>query len=256
MSPDRPQIRPRVRLTGFEGGPLILYGDLTCGLLTVQAAGSDCGIKERVSDVAVVGPKEAYAVTDNTVYRFDGVAWQKLDVLDKPGRVQARAIWANSELIAVAANDQQIYFKPAAASRFELQPGVPAGDYLALWGRNASDIWAGTSGGQIAHYSQGKWKTEGWIDPPLTDCQMEYKRDVLGMWGTRDVVYAYSERRVLRLSGGEQEVASFCRRGTRIADVKGRGSEEVFIAIVDNAKETACGNFFIVWYDGMTLRQF
>ncbi|MCG8555439.1 MAG: hypothetical protein MJD61_09165, partial [Proteobacteria bacterium] len=201
----------------------------------VQPERSDCGINERVNDVAVIGPSEAYAVTDNAVYQFDGSAWQRLDVLDQRSKVQARAIWASSELVAVAANDQQIYFKPASARKFELQGGVPAGDYLSLWGHNARDIWAGTSGGQIVRYSQGKWTPEGWIDPPSTDCQMEYKRDVLGMWGTRDVVYAYSERRVLRLSGREQKVASFCRRGTRSTDVKGRGSEEVFIAIVDNA---------------------
>ena len=86
---------------------------------------------------------------------------------------------------------------------------------------------------------------------------MEYKRDVLGMSGKRGVVYAYSERRVLQLTGKEREVTSFCRRGTRIADIMvERGAEEAFLAIVDKARETACGNFFVVWYDGIGLRQF
>jgi hypothetical protein len=109
-----------------------------------------------VLDVWGTGPDDVYAVTygaDRLVH-FDGTSWNAVALPSNPGFLQA--IWGDSDgtLIAVGANGEAWHREQGVWRR---DATLPFGGYRALHGSSASDVFAVTDEGTVAHYDGLRW---------------------------------------------------------------------------------------------------
>ena len=109
-----------------------------------------------VVDVWGTGPADLYAVTygANPVVQFDGTSWNPVAFPSAPAPLQA--IWGDGEgtLVVVGANGEAWHREQGIWRR---DPTLPYGGYRAVHGSSASDVFAATEQGTIAHYDGARW---------------------------------------------------------------------------------------------------
>lgn len=133
-----------------------------------------------IDDVWGTGPDDLYAVVSGAarIAHFDGTGWNPVAFPSAPASLQA--IWGDSDgtLIAVGANGEAWHREQGMWRR---EPTLPFGAYRSIHGSSASDVFAATEQGTIAHYDGRRWAP---VRTPGVDTSA-----VRGTWTTPSCTY-------------------------------------------------------------------
>jgi hypothetical protein len=157
-------------------------------------------------------------------------------------------VWASKETVVVVADAGKIFRQQGTTLRQELN--VPDGDYRAVWGFSATDIWAGNQGGQLVHFDGTSWSV-GLTLP--TDCP-----GIRSLWGRDGTLFFTTDHSFGMLRGDELRVlADYPCDGSRsVMGLWGNSKEEVFFATQANDQiDDACSGIQLSWFDGATVKR-
>jgi hypothetical protein len=222
----------------------VLIGEESCGGISmISMDGSkECGpeVTQPMLDVYGVSADLAYAVFGNQVLKYDAGTWSEFATLSET----VYAVWADAETI-VAVGPRQSAFLKAGAADFTALENVPAGDYSAVWGTSATDLWLANRA-QLVHYDGSDWETFTTPEAPGD-----------GIWGDGERVY-YRGGGLGRLDQtAETLIAASDVPYGRVRGLWGRSATEVFVAVRDpDFDQYACGGAFILWFDGTEFHRF
>lgn len=243
-------------LTGFPSGPLLLTGFSDCGLAFIDGPASGACLIPR-DDFAnpvrafAVDSDHAYAVLGPTVFEFHQDRFDEIAQLPE----DTGALWADSELVVLAGGNQAVYTKHAGETSFTPLPNVPAGNYTAVWGFSANDLWFSNTAGQLVHYDGSKFQ--------VLELGIEELNDwgASALWGSGDTLYWLSTTTFGRVRGGKSEslltLPPFPEVNMTLSGLWGRSETEVFLTGSDFALDSfACGAQFLLWFDGAEFHRF
>lgn len=249
---------------GFPSGPLLILGTLVnqvLGTVAYQTGiyfvdGSNLTFQTPVTwtrGVFVVGTDRAFASDLGSLLKYSAGTWSTV------GETTCclGAVWADSQSVVVVGENQTILMQSGSGPLTAL-PNVPAGDYASVWAFGASDIWAGNTVGQLAHYDGKAWK----IIPTGS-------RDIGGsgvskLWGADGILYFMTATEMGRWNGSSVDMLLEPPAGTDLSvypgnftGMWGRSAQEVFVAMGDRRYlDYACGGSFMLWFDGSQFHQF
>jgi len=247
-----------MRLSGFASGPLLLTGFLPdqLGIWRITQAGEvafDAPLE--VARPVTVGADTAYAFSLDKFYRFADDKWAEYLTLPAP----AQGLWADEDRVLLVGGNQAVFQKNTADADFAAIPGVPAGDYTAVWSFAANDTWVGNQAGQLVHYDGSKWTVFETGSKDITGA------GIVQLWGSSDgqlFFRTYTEfgrydgkqvELLLELpADGDPSLARVITGG-----LWGLSSKEVFLSVTDKQfNKYACGGQFMLFFDGTTLHPF
>jgi hypothetical protein len=241
---------PYVGLTGFPQGPLVVYGDFSCGVMLVENGEVTCSAGVYfVREVFVVNDSLAYAVYDNRVIHYDGANWTQLgEPLDTAEEFLPRDIWANEQTVVIVEQQNVFFYDPDAAGFYRPQ-GIPAAQYRSVWGFAGDDIWIGTSGGELLHFDGSQWRVVAAVD-----------RSIRGLWGDSGELFLHTGNSFARLEGDRIQIltkwSDDAVDNVYVTRLWGNSATEVFLSILDTTAQSSCGSAYVVWYDGRDFRRF
>lgn len=241
---------PNLHLRGLPAGPAVLVG-LQCGIALLDSDGNGtCSTPLQglpPADVFGVSSDHAYAIDDARVLEYTGGTWQELATLPNA----AEAIWADDQNIVAVGFNQAVYLN--TGSGFNAMAGVPAGDYVSVWAFAVNDIWLGNRVGQLVHFDGASWS----VLPSGST------RSIDGLWGAEGQLFFRTAREFGRSDGHTAEIllagpgADADNPRIEIGGLWGRSAKEVFVSLVDaNFQDYACGEHFMVWFDGDEFHEF
>jgi hypothetical protein len=242
-------------LGGFQGGKLLVAGSfdnrsgaafLDEGGLVFQAEIS-YPFGGFVADGNVVGGELAYAVGGN-VLEYSAGTWSKVG----EGNFVYSA-WSDGKTTIAVGADQLILMGPVGGQLKPLK-GVPAGDYEAVWGFAANDLWLGNSAGQLVHFDGSTWEAH----------QASARSSIQQLWGVDGTLYFSTAVEFGRWNGTSAEILLAPAAGTDVNRSKGklgrfwgRSVNEVFIPVRDERyKSYICGTAFMLFFDGALFHWF
>jgi len=240
-----------MRLTGFVDGPLVLYGEATCGIRFLSAGAAQCSAGASFAQsVHTVRPDLAYAVQNDRVLWYQGGLWTQLgDPLQPAGQVQGQSVWSNGDASVVAATQGRV-FVASGTSTFVAQPKVPPNDFRSAWGFATDDLWVGDSAGNLVHGDGSAW-TVAWTDPACGG------RPIRGMWGHRGSLYFYTDSSVgVRDASGVRTIFDEgCNAPDVVTGLWGNSPSEVFFVVRRGGPVSpACGVASVFLFDGLAAR--
>jgi len=245
--------------SGFPGGPLLMSGTLAdqAGIYFVDGSNLAFQTAMRTTNGAfVAGSDLAYVIdgTDGTrLLKYSAGTWSTFGEATS----SLRAVWADSQSVVVVGDNQTILMRSGDGPLTAL-PNVPAGNYYSVWAFGASDIWTGNSIGQLVHYDGKGWKvifTGSLLAPGAT---------IGKLWGADGIVYFITGWEMGRWNGSSVDVLLEPPAGTDFTaypgyftGLWGRSAQEVFVAMWDRRYlDYACGENFLLWFDGSQFHQF
>jgi hypothetical protein len=162
-----------------------------------------------------------------------------------------RGLWANDEIVVAAGWNQSLYVKRATGSAFEPLPGVPAGNYASVWGFASDDLWFGNQSGQLVHCDGAAWT--------VVEAETQEKA-ISNLWGSEGQLFFLTQSEIGRLVGTKPELLipmDPSEPRITMRDVWGLSPKEVFVSVVDpEFKQYACGETFMLWFDGTEFHDF
>jgi hypothetical protein len=239
------------KLTGFPNGPLVLVSDVVSFFWNgVATSITTSGL---VTTAFVVRAGLGYAAVDGLVLKYAGEQWTAIAQLPTP----PVALWADDYTI-VAVASQDVYVKTDATNEFVLLPNVPAAAYISVWGFGSNDLWIGNNANQLLHYDGATWETIP------TGSQDSSALGILGMWGSGGQLYFHTASEVGRWKDGVVNILLGPILSNNdppltpsITGISGLSPSEVFVALSDPAYGAfACGDVFMLWFDGSAFHQF
>ena len=243
-------------LTGFPGGPLLMHGVLAddYGLfLLADGAPRNVWKLHGSTSVFVTGPKRAYALDAETVLEWSGDAFRPIATLTSA----ANAIWADDEVIVVVGNDQSLLVRPTSGGDFRAVPDVPAGNYTAVWGFAADDLWLGNLPGQLVHYDGKSFQI---VDAALAN---EPDPAIRGLWGSNGQLFFRTTYQFGRVARGAARAERLLQNSggdvprIHVTGMWGRSQDELFLTLMDEGyAKYRCGGLFTVVYDGAEFHAF
>jgi hypothetical protein len=255
-------------LSGFLNGPLIVstaFDAIDCSVRLINEQGLDyctSGTPANVMSVFGVSESIAYAIgNDEYVYRYDNsdpaLGWKPYgETLGERGSVFAESLWADSSTVVIGASGQQVFLYREGNPKPDILTGPLIGESAEVWAFSETDIWR-YSREQLAHYDGFEWEIVWTSDE--SDLSNECFGQI-GIWGSDGVLYFHNKHRFYRWNGTEVELlASWPCQGNFVAiyDIWGNSASEVFLNVTDHniERKDSCGDKFILWFDGVTLRQ-
>jgi len=238
-------------LTGFPDGPLLEYGNSACAISFVEGTAKHCsGAGSRATAVSIVDSRLAYAVYDDRVLRFDGSFWvQWADVLSGGGDpTYAWGVWASKDTVVVVADAGKIFRQQGPT--LQLQAAVPPGDYRAVWGFGATDIWSGNQLGELVHFDGQSWSVAAKLPGECAG--------IRSLWGHDDTLFFTTDHAFGRWRLGVTEILGdfACDGPQAVMGVWGNSKEEVFFATQANERvNEACSGVLLIWFDGTAVKQ-
>ena len=244
---------------GLPDGPLLVTGAL---YQWYGAAWVDKGSLVFARDVGqpngavtagkiATGQNLAYVIDGRDLLMDSGDHWSTVATTDSA----FYSVWTDGTTVIAAGSDQTVVMGPRDGSLSAI-PGVPVGDYHALWAFAADDIWIGNSVAQLVHYDGSKWQvypsgSEDASGPGITQ-----------LWGASGTLYFSTRYEFGRWNGSNAEMllqppAGFRSPATQFGRFWGRSSSDVFIPFRDSRyRDYACGSAFVLWYDGVSFHAF
>lgn len=237
-------------LTGIWRGPLIEYGSSACAIAFIDGKQMTCSAaSSQVSSVFMVDDQLGYAVYGDRLLRYDGTLWTqdgpKLEPANQ-GQAIARAVWASTDTVVIAANAGRIYL--GTGPQMDLQADVPDGDYAAAWGFAPDDLWVGNDAGQLVHFDGEHWKVGATLPG---DCGA-----IRSLWGSDGVLFYATNHSFGYLEHGRPKaLADYgCDSTITVKGMWGNSNREVFFATQDyQMLDAPCARIELSWFDGSAL---
>lgn len=235
-------------LTGFEGGALMVgQPECAAALVDVDSGMTNCTLAAAsdpfVRRSFVVNESLAYLIDPAGLHEYRAGAWSLLDDA-LPDTINA--VWANDEVVYLA-GEFQPYVWDQHRSELRALSNAPAARYTAVWGFAGDDVWFGNSAGQLTHYD-GDGFSRGQIPSGI-----EYP-GITALWGDAGQLFFSMYDRFGRVTP-ELELETLLAAQT--LGFWGTSPNEVFLAVGDSAYEnTACGEAFLLYFDGSAFHRF
>ncbi len=252
-----------LRVRGVPNGPLVLAGVLDelhhgvsfldDGVLTPQPEAATESARvfvagERIYSLAV-GPEMDVIERTTRILMYDAGDWSELVELSEP----VRDLWANETLVSVVGANQAFLIGDPETGEFEQLPGVPAGDYNAVWGFGADDLWAGNTAGQLVHYDGENWRVV------QTGASADY--GIQRLWGVSGRLYFTTANELGRFDGEKVELLVTPDEAPELdltfTGLWGLSENEVFLSLLaGDYDDYRCSSYFAAWFDGEELHLF
>ena len=237
-------------LTGFPYGPLVEYGNSACAISFIEGTVNRCsGAGSRATAVSIVDAQVAYAVYDDRVLSFNGSFWVQwggvLSGKDDP--TYTWGVWASKDTVVVVADAGKIFLQQGM--KLQQQAAVPAGDYRAVWGFGATDIWAGNQLGELVHFDGKNWSVAATLPGECAG--------IRSLWGRDDTLFFTTDHAFgLWRAGVAQILGDFsCAGSSSVMGVWGNSKKEVFFATqVTELIDDACSGVELFWFDGTAVK--
>ena len=254
-------------LSGFDSGALLLSGFLPDELAIwriTQAGKVTLDAPLPADRLFTVGKGLAYAlgysklgqtILPDVLLRLVDGQWAHYLTLP----ALAENLWADEDRIVVVGPDQAVYEKSQNDADFVAIPGVPAGEYGAVWSFGPNDTWLGNRIGQLLHYDGSKWTV---IETGSTDAS---GRGIAQLWGSSDGQLFFRTYNGMGRYDGEKvellinvdTVADSANARVSTGGMWGLSSKEVFLSVTDwKFDQYACGGEFMLFFDGKTFHMF
>jgi hypothetical protein len=247
----------QLTLTGFDNGPLMLYGygaydvltGQPCSLMLIDGDSRQCEPVDGISDVHVVSSTLAYGVMNGTLIKYDGERWGPVPAA-APTQNALHAVWANDTSIMATGQQPGTIYSLRNGTWF-IEDTRTLDYFSAIWGFAANDVWAGTAQGSLYHYDGTTWTEIEW---PGGTCNAG--SEIIGMWGSGGIVYFHTPTSIGRWNGTQAETIAewSCDSSSvnaTITSIWGNSATEVFFSVVDHSYPTnSCGSTFVMYYDG------
>jgi hypothetical protein len=241
-------------LGGLPRGPLILAGtfDKLYGMvfldeqaLTYQ--GPMTGPAFATS--TATGGNLAYAFDQADLYKYAAGTWSKVGEAGP----YMNAVWTDGQMVIAVGSDQTVMMGPVDGALTKVA-NVPAGDYAAVWGFGANDIWL-SNNAQLVHFDGSKWQP---YDTGI------FTGGISQLWGDSGILYFATRTEFGRWNGSNVEVLLRPPPGTKLSDYPGsfgrfwgRSANEVFLPLNDaRYKSYVCSSAFMLYFDGTQFHQF
>jgi hypothetical protein len=165
------------------------------------------------------------------------------------------SVWTDGKVVVGVGSDQTVVMGPLDGPLLPLK-GVPAGDYTAVWGFAANDLWFANSGPQLVHYDGNKWE--------LHETGSLSHFGIKQLWGESGILYFATDTEFGRWNGTRAEILLRPPAGTdsnlaegQLGQFWARSASEVFIPLRDKRYwEHTCGSTFMLWFDGSQFHAF
>ncbi|HMI93233.1 MAG TPA: hypothetical protein VK509_17805 [Polyangiales bacterium] len=233
-----------LRLSGFDGGPLVVQSSVLCGLRMVSGGVETCSAAVNGSTgFFALGPKQAYAGSGRNVLRFDGALWTQ----HKAAAAHVFSIWADDGTLAIGSAEGLYAIDPAGEL---LEQGLAASRYGSIWGGESGQLWAGSSAGLWFRASErDAWELLYGAD--ATCDRVEHT------WGSGDsLFFASNHMLTVQDARGLRTIAEWpCDRGVELTGLWGISPHEVFVALRETSGAGECSGASLLWYDGKQLRE-
>ena len=247
-------------LKGFANGPLVVYGGLPCGIQFVDGGSADCSGASLPVDLSVVSTGRAYAVNYDRVLQYDGNFWTQLGTA-LPDTGWTSAVWADSSTVVVTANETYgggLVFRIDSSGDPVLLAGLPSQvDLFAVWGFGASDIWVGSSRGQLVHFDGAGWSEVAAIPYNGSASKGVSGSNGIGkikLWGMGGSLFAIAGNVFGQWDGTRFKVLDSLAGDAYFAGLWGNSPSEIFLAVYDRqGSPEACGPFRLRWFDGKVV---
>jgi hypothetical protein len=241
--------------SGFPGGPLLMSGTLADQTGIYFVDGSDLAFQTAMpttNGAFVAGSDLAYVIDSTRLLKYSAGTWSTLG--EATGTLEA--VWADSQSVVVVGENQTILMQSGDGPLTAL-PNVPAGNYTSVWAFGASDIWTGNSIGQLVHYDGKAWRA-------IPTGSIDTRFGVIKLWGADGIVYFITPAEMGRWNGSSVDMLLEPPAGTDFTaypgyfiGLWGRSAQEVFVAMWDRRYlDYACGENFLLWFDGSQFHQF
>jgi hypothetical protein len=206
-----------------------------CLLLSACAQRISTASTDADLDAAVTGDGEALdaALLDATPFQDAGAsdAMTTLDAL--PEGADAMPMGADASAIGTDAGGMK---GPLTWGRMTLPPN--ANVVQSLWGRSASEIYAGTGDGDVLQYDGHTWRV-AWHSPNNFGIQ--------AIWGTATGIFVADETALYVHGARIQSSPSAFSVGTHVYDMTGKSDAEVYLV-----SDLQNGRGFFA-FDGMSV---
>jgi hypothetical protein len=239
-------------LSGFVGGDLVV-SDL-CGISFISREGSSrCTGTAADPDTSIMSVRtagsHAYALAGHRVLQYDGASqWDLLATLPVDPTVGAAALWAGNSSLMVSGSDQ-LAVRIDSTGTFESLPGVPAGDYWAVWASD-TEVWLGNTVGQLVRFDGDEW----------TIIETGMASPIRGLWSSPEgALYFYGGRNFGRWDGSavERFAVDPGENLIRFSGMWGNDANEVFLSVIDGSfRDYQCSGTFMLYFDGAEFHQF
>jgi hypothetical protein len=203
--------------------------------------------------VAAVDENVAYAINGRHVLEYRDGSWHEVATLPDAGN----AIWANAEVVIVAGEFQVFSWRVGSAPKFEALPEAPVGNYSAIWGFAADDVWLGNSSGQLVYYDGSSFSV-------LQVSREAPPAEMRGLWGRDGQLFFHTSNEFGRVVAKQveyllepSEASSGSGSTFTLNGLWGLSPKEVFLTVHDpEFDDYACGGQFAVWFDGTEFHRF
>ncbi len=254
------------RLTGFENGPLVMYGYdeiftgddyIGCGLSTIENGNRKCEPVYWVDHVFIVNDDLAYGLFEGDMIIYEDGFWGPM-----PGTMMSismHELWANETHIFGLMDGGRIVMMHDGD--WESLNTRTLNTFSSIWGFSETDVWAGTyEGAELYHFDGGVWNEIDWEGD---GCGTQ--SSIRGMWGSNGVLYFHTETAIGKVVDSEVEIlAAFpCpdydlsyEEQTEIVSLWGNRPDDVYFLIRDGGfPRRECGIIYLLHYDGNEFHQ-
>jgi hypothetical protein len=239
------------RIRGFPRGEPLGSGDDSepAPVMHLPPTGAAQGVGTSCYDVFVVNDSLAYAVSFDTIFRFDGTTWATVaSPPSRPGR-----LWADEETLFTSGGLGLMRLQDGVWTEF----GTGTEGGASIWGFSPTDVWMGGVAGSLWHFDGTAVTQVAWPNPYPEDLGPNLDH----VWGADGVLYLAMDTVVARGEAGEFErLAEWgcaplddfdaCPWLLRIHDLWGNGPDEVFVAV------TQGNTAYLLRWDGTEFHWF
>ena len=253
----------RARVTAASPSQLILHGDAgqldracTLGVITHDAF-SCAELSGTVPKVHAVSKTRAFALTaQQTLFQHDGSTWSPVT---PELAASARDLWADADVLVVAGLLGNVHRLGAEGWQTE-NVGQPV-ELSALWGRSANDLWAGSADGKLFQFDAGGWREVA----QLGGLTCMNSQPILRISGGAEHVWVHTPSQLARWTGSELETFAnwTCtpreignENSESIDDLWAVADDDVYVAFSNVRSQSACGDAFVVHWDGAEFHRF
>jgi hypothetical protein len=247
-----------VFVTGFDNGPLVLYGHsytemgTPCGLSSYDFDDKVrvCQPVDSVYDVAVVSDTLAYGLLQGQLIKYDGTSWGPLPIAAPIPELFR--MWADETTVMALAGGPGVIYT-LKDGMFKVEDTRTLENFMSIFGFSPTDVWAGTYQGSLFHYDGTAWTKVEWEKPTC-----EGFASIGGMWGVDGTLYFITQNSVHRATGTTveklTELEGDCQQfnGPRaFGAIWGASANEVYVSLLDGTQpNNNCGNSFMLYFDG------
>ena len=250
------------RVTAATPARVIIYGDRgqlgrACTLGVLAGGMLQCAeLTSAVRKVHAVSKTRAFALSEQSLLENDGRGWTPVSP-ELPA--SATDLWADADVLVVAGRLGNVH--RLTADGWHSDNVGEQVELTAIWGRSGDDLWTGSADGKLFHFDGSGWARVAELGGRTCMSQLP----ILHISGGQNSVWVHTRSQLARWTGSELETFANWSCAPRdlenetsenIDDLRAVSDDDVYVAFSNAASQSACGDAFLVHWDGEQFHRF